>query len=1169
MTVSSTSEIIQAQAPTVSATINAQQILQLPLTSRSAMDFVTFLPGVTTAGGNRQSQISGLPRGFINITLDGVNIQDNTLRTTDGFFAIVSPRLDAIEEVTLTAAAQGADNAGQGAVSIKFVTRSGSNQFTGSGYEYYRSDKLNANTWFNNRNGVEKAKLKQNQYGVRVGGPIVIPGLFDGRNKAFFFVNMEEQRQPSDTTRERTILKPSAIAGNFRYGPNTVNVLQMARDAGLDASTDPVTIKLLNDILASSATTGSVRDRDGLNLDFFNFNVPVQSLRRYPTVRIDYNVTERHRFSSAMNYNYFTDFPDTLNNRDAQFPGFPISVGQSSERLGWSNTLRSTITQNVVNEARVGYSGAPVLFSTGLNKGMYTGSLANQAGFHINLNDGSRNPAINVGQALTNAGTAPAPQSRNATNLTLEDTLTWLKGAHSLSMGGSWSRYSVWLKNSALVPTLNLGVVTGDPAEAVFTTTTLPGANATQVNNARQLFAILTGRVASLDGDVRLSESTNEYEYMGTSMQRARLQEAGLFVQDAWRVRPTFTLNLGLRYELQFPFYALNDGYTTPTLADLCGISGVSNGSCNLFQPGVLGGKPIPEFQQLTRGTSAYSTDYDNIAPSVGFAWTLQPVSGALRALLSDEFVLRAGYTRAFNRPGMNDFTGQYDDNPGLILAGTPDRSVNNGTLNDGAGLPLLLRQTGRLGAAPFPMAPAYPLTDLVTEDVTMFDPSLKVPYADSWTAGIQRALGRNMALEVRYVGTRSRDSWLTVNYNERNIYENGFLDEFRRAQANLQANVAAGLANQGFRYRGPGTGTVPLPIIYSWLVGPGDPNNPAGYTTDDFATNTTFLNTLVRWNPNPVNFVNGLLNNATFRSRAAAAGVTPNFFVANPAALGGADLTTNRGATNYHSLQLELRRRLSQGLQFMANYSLNNMRAAEHFTLRRPLQMRRDTGDPGDITHVFKADMVYDLPFGRGRRFGGNANGFVHRLIGDWSIGGTARVQTGRLIDLGNVRLVGMTVEDVEGMFRLRFDDAGRKVWMLPQNVIDETIKAFSTSPTTASGYGAQGAPSGRYFAPANGPDCVEIVNNVNNANIGECGTGSLVVTGPLFQVYDVSLSKRVPVVGRTNAEFRVEALNVFNHVNYTPVGGIGNTLSNYEVTNLNGANTSRTVQLVVRFNW
>ena len=91
----------------ISSTINTNQITKLPNTSRAALDFVTFLPGVSTPGGNRQAQINGLPQGVINITLDGVNIQDNTLRSTDGFFAIVSPRLDAIEEVTVTTATQG------------------------------------------------------------------------------------------------------------------------------------------------------------------------------------------------------------------------------------------------------------------------------------------------------------------------------------------------------------------------------------------------------------------------------------------------------------------------------------------------------------------------------------------------------------------------------------------------------------------------------------------------------------------------------------------------------------------------------------------------------------------------------------------------------------------------------------------------------------------------------------------------------------------------------------------------------------------------------------------------------------------------------------------------------------------------------------------------------
>ena len=130
VTVSSTSEIVQTQSSTVAQTINTTQITKLPLTSRSAMDFVNLLPGVSTPGGNRNATINGLPQGVINITLDGVNIQDNTLKTGDGFFAIVSPRLDAIEEVTVTTASQGVDSSGQGAVQIKFVTRSGTNAFT-------------------------------------------------------------------------------------------------------------------------------------------------------------------------------------------------------------------------------------------------------------------------------------------------------------------------------------------------------------------------------------------------------------------------------------------------------------------------------------------------------------------------------------------------------------------------------------------------------------------------------------------------------------------------------------------------------------------------------------------------------------------------------------------------------------------------------------------------------------------------------------------------------------------------------------------------------------------------------------------------------------------------------------------------------------------------------
>src|SRR2546427_8406105 len=357
--VSSSSEIVQTQSSTISTTINANQISKLPLTSRSAMDFVPFMPGVSTANGNRQSIINGLPRGTINITLDGVNIQHNTLRSTDGFFAIVSPRLDAIEEVTVQTAAQGADSGGQGAVQVKFVTRSGTNNYTGSGYYSYRNDKLHRTTWFNDRNGNPKPALLQKQGGVRLGGPIL-------RDKAFFFFNWEETRSPSDTSRQRILLNPQAQQGIFTYASGgvtrSVNVLQLAAGNGQTSTLDPTIAQVLADIRGSTTKSGGLTTIDA-NLDRLTFNNHVESNNHLPTARVDVNLTEKHRFSSALNYQKPYTFPDTLNNRDPAFPGFPVAGGQESKRIAFSNWVRSNFMTNLVNEARVGYSGAPVFFN--------------------------------------------------------------------------------------------------------------------------------------------------------------------------------------------------------------------------------------------------------------------------------------------------------------------------------------------------------------------------------------------------------------------------------------------------------------------------------------------------------------------------------------------------------------------------------------------------------------------------------------------------------------------------------------------------------------------------------------------------------------------------------------------------------------------------------------
>src|SRR5262249_33517980 len=192
-----------------------------------------------------------------------------------------------------------------------------------------------------------------------------------------------------------------------------------------------------------------------------------------------------------------------------------------------------------------------------------------------------------------------------------------------------------------------------------------------------------------------------------------------------------------------------------------------------------------------------------------------------------------------------------------------------------------------------------------------------------------------NMSVEVRYVGTRGKDQWRVssngnngneisaLNYNEVDIFENHFLDEFRLAQANLQANVALGRGNT-FAYTGAGTS--PLPTFLAFFNGQpsSQASNTGAYAGGDW-TNPTNLNFLAVRHPKPVGFPHTnstrLLGSAAFRANALAAGLPANYFVVNPNLLGGANVTTNIGQTRYNSMQFELKRRYAQGLQFQSSY--------------------------------------------------------------------------------------------------------------------------------------------------------------------------------------------------------------------------------------------------------
>jgi Carboxypeptidase regulatory-like domain/TonB dependent receptor-like, beta-barrel len=1178
-------ELINTLTPAVTATMNVEQIAVIPTPTRNALNAVTFLVGVNTPGGMRGSTINGLPESFLNLTLDGISNNDTFNKNTDGFFSPVRPRQDAVEAVTVTTAVGGAEAGGHGGATINFVTRSGTNRFTGSVYEYFRDKSLNSNYWFNERNGQPKSDVRLNQYGAREGGPIV-------RNKAFFFVHYEQVRNPNDASRTRTTLHPRALDGFFRYnvtvgGQQTVrevNVLDLARANGQIATTDPVVMRTLQAIQASPQLAGSLTPASDPLLQSYFFLNPGDQGEKQPAVRVDFNLSQNHRLSGTYNHFFEQRAQDHINGADKRFPGSLNYRQVKTTRPTRSIALRSTVGKNLVSELRFGITqGERLFFGRPELDAPSATTFSDTNGYALNLDQ-------NIG--LTDWHITNTLSSRSGYQYTLDQTFNWQKGNHSITTGAAAFLGRAWEDSQQLTTGIDIGFdATNDPASILFSTANFQGASAAQLTDARELYALLTGRVIAVTGLAALDPETNKYVNLGRRRREGKLDVFSGFLQDSWRLTPTLTLNAGVRWDLQTPFSPSNDTMTTASLADICGVSGIGSGgiynACNFFAPRASGGK-VPEFTQLTSGTRGYNIDWNNIAPNVGVAWRPNVTSGWLRTLLGDpeQATVRGGYAEAFERQGIGGFTGIYGPNPGSTLSLT--RNASTGIVGPGETWPVLLRETSRLYPAPFPETPTFPIPIRPNraDNINAFHPDIEVASARSWTAGVQRALTGNMALEVRYVGTRGVNQWSTLNYNERNIIENGFLDEFKRAMANLRANNAAGGGRSGsFAYFGPGSGTNPLPVYLAYLNGRTDADNPAAYTGGTATwTNATLAGRLVHTNPNP-NFVSSqtatatnananaagdLDNNLTFRNNALAAGLPANYFVVNPHAA-TVSVRDSGAFSTYHAMQVELRRRLSNGLAVNGSYQYALEEGSEflgfHFG-------RASSPSNASIRHAVKAQWDWSIPVGGEHRVGGDLPSVLKAIVSDWQFNGAGRFQRATT-NFGNVRLVGMTKKDAQKLYKFDIRNDPQTglptVFVMPDDVILNTRRAFSVSTSNPNGYSDLGAPEGRYFAPANSIDCIQL-------KAGDCAERAVVLLAPWFTRFDIGVTKKIRVGGSKSLEFRADVLNVFDNINFvvndptrTPGAGAGifQTESAYRDLDNTYDPGGRLGQLAIRFNW
>ncbi len=1202
-------EVIETTTATVGTTISGQAITQLPFTSRDVLDLALLMPGAQTTGRPRQTSFMGLPKGAINITFDGINVQDSVLKSNDGFFTIIRPRVDDVEEFSISTAAQGAEQAGEGAVQIRFTSKRGGNAYHGGLFWYHRNDFLNANYYFSNLTVPQtpRQRFRLNQYGYKIGGPIL-------KDKLFFFTDFEAYTNPGSVFRNnRTILTDAATGGQFTY-PVTAVPGAPPSWVTCDSVALTCTAELLFMAAASTACAGgpctstvdtvvgglltamnSAVSAPGVNLEAnpslfqrsLAFNNPLKSKRIFPDLRFDWNINKNHSFEFDYHYSHFTSTPDSLNGKDSTFPVAPFNTNQGSQisnRSLFVGAWRWNIGSNKSNELRFGVQSAPVVFFPDLNRSVYPQAATNLGGARIR-------PFLNlVTQPLTSYNT----QGRNGALGQLIESFSWSRGKHNLSFGMTWTeqRYNDFFAGEN-VATVRLNLVPTDPARAMFNTTNLPGANTTaQTNarlaNARSLYAMLAGRLGNssstnkaYNGDVFVNADTRQFQTGHDLLNKVTQREFGFYGTDSWRLRPSLTFTYGLRWEYQgAPVDTLNE-YFRVRGGNPFGISGVGN----LFKPGTLTGT-TPVFD-LNNGLPWWDKDMHDFAPSVGLAWQPNFDNNLWKRAFGGpgKTVIRTGYSITYTREGLNNFFTITQGNPGysgvqttnpVALASCPGGVCAAGTFPAGS-LQLQSLNFPTLLQTPGSFRTTFPIDPVAGDPVNAHDQNLRVPRVQSWQLGIQRELTPNMVLEVRYVGNHGTGLWRQVDLNAFNIFENGFLAEFLKARDKLRINGGTSFANLN-----PAGGTMPLPILTGAFTGSRTgPQTDPGFSD---GTNIGYLNGGLAGQ-----FASDLAFDITSWNNIQTAGFARNFWLVNPDAQGGAFRFYNGSQSTYNALQVEFRRRPAKGLQFNGNYtwskSLTNYfaNASDSFnnfdTLHDP---GRNKGlAPFDLRHAFKLQAIYELPFGTGHKWN-SSYGFVNRIIEGWSLNNITRWQSGRV-----TRIEGNTFRDANGNITTQngtvnqYDSGVQLIGLTPNQLQNQLSIRQVTLPATAT-------------SPARGavfwfPDSLLAANGTANATfLRACGTPGvfcqrLFLTGPRFMRTDISIVKKTRITERTNFEFRAEFLNAFNNINFmyggnaaatptsrslqnTTFGRMGDAYQDLSTTDDPGG---RIIQMVLRFNF
>ena len=1078
-----------------------KQITQLPLEGRNVANLLSLQPGAT-----RDGSVAGARADQSNVTLDGVDINEaetnqlsnpnsdpadstNALNLVPERSTVIRLNAEAVEEFRVTTSNPNANQGRSGGAQVALVTKSGSNEFHGALFEFYRTKKFSANDFFNNLSGIEKPALIRHTFGGALGGPIL-------KDRAFFFYSFEGDRitRSAPIDEPRDVPLASLGRGEVKYfgcppgtnpddcGVSVPVTLQTLTTAQLNSifptvGINPAAVAVLREA-AAKYPANDFNFGDGLNSAGFRFNTPLPAKRNSHVAKFDFNLTSKQQAFVRTSVIY------DLIARERQFPDTP-SPTIWSHPLGLAAGHTWTLSNSVVNNFRYGYTREA--FSE------QGDSAENQISFRFIF--------------------SPRTFERTLTRITpvqnFTNDLSWIKENHTFSFG----------TNIRLVRNRRDSF---DNAfdNAITNPSFYQGGGATiaaPVNN----FAPISGSTTGVENAVtaligRLSQYSALFTFdrdgtllpSGTPAAREfRTEEYDFYFQDSWKIKPNLTFTYGVRYGYSTPVYEKN-GFEVKTTVPLSEFfearraAALQGQSLNTPLTLELSG-------QANNASPLYNSDKNNFQPRLGVAWS-PSFKGRLGSVFgkNSESVFRAAFSVT------NDYYGQqlavtFDLGNTLGFSSSQDISANTFNLTTRpaplfTGFGMDVRSLPRIDnpgnitfprTQPFEPNPAFFAQDRRIE--TSLDSNLVAPTNYSWNLTYERQLPAGLVVQTSYIGRLGKN--LIVSRDTMAL--NNLVDPNSR----MDWYTAATILEQ---HRQAGTAIADIPDIpwFNHFL----PSNIAFLMDNNYFE--FCCDVFPNYNLTPTQAVYAVAlnfygNDWTDTQDVMEQGLDRNIFF-HPQ-YGALSTHSSVGTSIYHAGTMTLRQRLGRSFTADFNYTYSHslddasglQTAAQFggaFILNALRQSDAYANSDFDIRHNINANAVWELPFGRGKSYFGNVGRVADAFLGGWQLAGIFRWNSG--LPIGTP-----------------FDNAR---WATNWNVQSNSVRTDpNIQPCPERG--------GRLF----GCNTVEAYRSFRNAFPGESGDRNVFRLASYINL-DMGLTKAFNLPWNENhrLQLRVEAFNVTN---------------------------------------